>query len=416
MGYWTPGGWLVWVKNALGDLALPPRRLRPAGPGKYGEGVRDRSRGMRWLGAALGVGLALNLASCMWVLDFDELQSGDSPIALEDAAPALAKATCDRLMRCEGPATPLVLFDEDCVGRYTKIYQNTVLDGIKGLDPSRFEYHADLVPACIEAIRKYDCGLDSRHVDACKKAFQGKVAAGADCYQPSECVAGLYCEGSSGVCPGKCFPELAAGEPCRSRECGKGLECMGPSTQKKCTPIATQEGDVCGNGAAICALGLLCLGNPGHCQSIPSAFVGQMGNDCNTRNGPFCSPGLFCQYNDLQAFDADGGGTCVGPSEANAPCTVSVPDPCPKDYYCKQSSAAVIDGTCALLPTSTQACSTEAAVTKPRCKAETVCTVVNTNFQCVLISENGKPCAQDEACYSGYCQNGVCGPLSCDPA
>jgi hypothetical protein len=371
------------------------------------------------LGATI---LAGQLAACAFALDFDELQEGDdkktgtNAVLLNDAAAALTEATCDRLLSCVGPAAPIFFGDSVCDEFLLKSYQSSILDGAEILTSETFEYHPTLLPACVDAIRNKPCGFVG-HIAECQAALEGKVAQGGACVHPLECASGLYCDVSA-TCPGTCLPHLNAGEECRSGdECAEGLDCVDVATGKECAPLVTTEGAPCDNGEPKCAVDMLCLGKadsqPGTCQRIATTFDADLGNACNTRNGPFCSEGLVCRADSLASLFSTGAGTCSPPSQADAACTVSLPDPCPKNYYCKPEPNS-IDGTCAPLPGPLQQCAPELAVVKAPCRAGTVCVELDTVKVCQPLTENDAVCSTDQTCYSGYCLNDTCSPLACN--
>lgn len=366
--------------------------------------------------------LATNLAACVFALDFDELQEGDggktgsNAVVLNDAAAALTKATCDRLLACVGPAAPIFFGDSDCYEVLLKSYQNAILDGAEILTSETFEYHPTLMPACTDAIRSKPCGFVG-HIPECEAALEGKVAQGGACVQPLECASNLYCDVSAS-CPGTCLPLLTEGTTCRSgSECAEGLDCVTGATGKECAPLATTEGAACDNGEPGCSVDMLCLGKqaaqPGACTMISKTFDADLGNACNTSNGPFCSAGLVCKFDSLQAVFSSGAGTCAPPSQEDGPCTVSLPDPCPKNFYCKAASATTIDGTCSPLPGTLQQCAPELTVVKARCRTGSVCVELENVKVCQSLTENDADCSTNETCYSGYCLGNQCSPLAC---
>src|SRR5688500_6482060 len=132
----------------------------------------------------MAVGLALNLASCVWLLDFDELEEGadggvsGTPIPLSEAANVLAAASCARLERCLGPALVLAVGDAQCVDVYSKTYQNALFDDVEALREDHFEYHPTLLAACAAAIENRECGVVGGHDPECEAALEGKVGQG----------------------------------------------------------------------------------------------------------------------------------------------------------------------------------------------------------------------------------------------
>jgi hypothetical protein len=373
------------------------------------------------VGTVIGAGLALNLASCVWLLDFDELEEGDggvaagTPIPLSDAASTLAAASCARLQRCLGPALVLAVGDAECIDVYSKIYDNALFDDVETLTEDRFEYHPTLLAACAAAIENRECGAVGGHDAECEAALEGKVGQGSECLHPLECSTGLFCDGSSG-CPGTCLPELGEGQPCRGRECAANLECVTLGGTQVCSPVVNVEGGACDNGEPPCALSKLCLGKqdsmPGTCQSVTGVFIANQGNVCNVRQGPFCNEGLHCEFDTMQAFFTTGAGQCVPPSNAGGPCKLAIPDPCPKNYFCLPNAATSPEGVCTKSPITTETCAPDLTTVKSRCAVGATC-VEATNL-CQPITDNGASCSGDTTCYSKYCSGNVCSPLACN--
>lgn len=372
---------------------------------------------MRRLAALLGFFFATATASCSFLLDFEELEgpasapadSGtptdtgtDASVPIEDLAKEYAGAICQHYATCLGPALPLYFGDEDCVKMITRQLADTIFAGLPSLTPSTFEYHADRVPACLDALRAAPCKEFSPIPDACDEALEGKVAPEGDCTHPAQCMRGYYCKVSAG-CPGTCTQKPIAGQPCANKVCAEGLYCDGTV----CAEQVTTEGAECRGGVAPeCALDMICLGafgKPGHCAKIASLFTSKLVDaTCNWDIGPLCADGLRCELlSPLEFNNKTFNGKCVQQKAPGAACRVAIPDVCPKDYYCPS-----VEGFCKPLPEADYPCAADSYIKDP-CRAETRC-IANTACKAVLPLDVG--CSTSAVCASGNCSDGLCKP------
>lgn len=398
---------------------------------------------MRWHAALLGLFVGTATASCSFLLDFDELQKeqgtstggtggaggtgGDAAatIPIGEAAQKFAEALCARFEECMPGAGALVYGDVSCVDYTKRRLADSVLAGIDQLPPDTAEYHPELAPACVAALRsagapKSECPKALDWPPECEAAVEGKVAEGKGCVHPAQCAPGLYCDLASG-CPGKCSPKLGEGSPCYEGICKEGLDCQELKAQQGsfCTkPVATPGAPCGGDVLPRCTIGMLCVGisfdqdagadagaSPGKCKAAESVFGSAAG--CNWTNGDLCLPGLHCKLK-----DALGGGDCVATAQLNEPCGLAIPDMCPAGQYCKPNvfnpPQVSLAGSCTNLPDIDDACALD-AIYNEDCKAGTRCV----NGFCKALVPIGVACKDNQVCYSGLCNNECVPPIFC---
>ena len=393
-------------------------------------------------------------SACSFILDFDELQSGDEAgtggsgggggiagsggdggnagatdggaggtsaggagggapggsggtgggvvgIPLDAAAEALSQAMCDKLVDCVGNAAlGLLFFDEDCEQSLTRVVENTMVAGIQQAEASGdLSYVATALPACLDAFAQLSCeDVAVGFPEECKAALDGLVGEGEPCSQSLECEQGLYCDIS--MCPGTCRQPLAAEEACGATDtCEPGLTCF----EEVCTPLG-REGEECGGGVLPeCLIGLLCVGDdeanaaPGSCFPAKDLFVLSANQPCSIGTNPpaLCREGASCPV-ELAPV-------CQATAESGGACRFALPDMCPAGEYCDLSS-----NLCAALPGPGDACA-PGLLTKPACAAYLRCV----NNQCRPLGDNDDPCASNEECYSGYCAEARCAAPLC---
>jgi len=390
---------------------------------------------MRIRSALFGLMMATATASCAFLLDFDELQAGDGTVVdggagapsvpLDQLAVSYADALCDRLDRCLGAISKFAVGEEDCRDYLTKTLGQSELAELDTLPPEKFEYHGDKTPACLDAIRNADCDIFFPIPEACEEAIKGLVGNGGECTHPAECMRGLYCSVPTGKCPGTCQPKPGSGEGCVNGACAEGLQCE--SVSQTCLSPAG-EGAACEGGSKPrCRADMTCLGKdsnvPGACRENSTLYTLGNGVGCDWKKGGLCQQGQYCQ---LESFAkvavGDLSGTCVGETAANAPCTMSLPDSCTAGYYCKIDDLSVdITGTCTKLPGPGEPCVINSF--KAQCAQGSRClgrNETNPTLQpgtCTALAGLTYACPDNNlACYSGYCDNGICAPPNyCSP-
>lgn len=365
--------------------------------------------------AILGLILATATSSCAFLLDFDELQGGPAPasVPLEQAPEAYADALCDRLERCVGALAKYAIGAEDCRDYLTKFLGQSVLAELSALPPDTFAYHADKMPACLDAVREADCTVVSPIPEACDAAITGLVTQDGACTHPAQCTRGLYCNVASGSCPGSCQPRPSEGQPCANGACLEGLQC--DDSLDQCVR-ARVEGEQCEGGQfGSCRLDMTCLGKadqtPGTCRPNEGLYTQGDGVGCNWSKGGLCKAGFCCELESAAKAQAgDYSGTCVSEVAAGSPCKLALPDACAAGHYCKVTAG--IDGKCEPLPTPGEDCAVLSLVAL--CAAGARCTGRNDaapSLQpgtCVALAALGYGCSGDATCFSGHCQDGKC--------
>jgi hypothetical protein len=390
-------------------------------------------------------------SACSFILDFDELQSGDEAgsggiggvgggsgvggssetggsagatdggtggdaggvggsggsgggaagIPLDEAAEALSQALCDKLVDCVGSAAlGLLFFDEDCKETTTRVVENTMVAGIQQAEASSdLSYDEAALPGCLEAFAQLSCeDVAVGFPEECKAALDGLVGEGEPCSQSLECDEGLYCDLST--CPGTCRQPLAAEEACGATDtCAPGLTCF----QERCAPLG-REGEACGGGVLPeCLIGLLCVGDneadaePGSCFPAKDLFVLSANQPCSIATDPpaLCRQGASCPV-ELAPV-------CQATAEPGGACRLALPDMCPTGEYCNLGTSL-----CTALPGPGEACAA-GSLTKPGCAAYLRCV----NNQCRPLGDNDDPCASNDECYSGYCATARCAAPLC---
>jgi len=347
--------------------------------------------------------------------------TGLSPAMLASLANDLASAKCDQARTCggfqivsEGPHDshpllwgPVKMGDTDCRDATAASFRNKFLAKFEeALEQGAAAYHADLMPACLEAIRKA-CDSDTLLPPACRDALEGTTAIGGSCEADVACANHGLCEfNDDNHCRGTCIVPHGPAEPCYfGSGCAEGLYC--PPNGGLCT-LRPAKGETCVelNGNVPCAGFLYCtqpsqLQSP-TCKSFAEIGTGTVGSPCEFSNGPWCQAPLGCA-DESAPPDAgvNSGSSCRGTYASGSTCYVGYPDPCPDAEYCE--AGMVFTGVCTPRRPVGATCSV-----KQICQAGLSClgVTVNTGGICVQMVDNGQPCRANAYCFSGFCSKG----------
>lgn len=281
---------------------------------------------MRALVRLWPLALVGGIASCAFLLDYDELQSGsddagadvssgggpggsgggptggtggggtagsggsstggqsgtggdagtDAPTGtpLGKLAAELAKAGCANAKACYGPAVELATKGLDCEQWVTALLEDVFIGAIEPLTDAGVVYDPMKGAQCVAelAAKTTDAGVEcvelSKIYELCKAALSGLKTSGS-CKSTIECAAGLYCDTSSS-CPGTCQPYLKESSPCATTtQCDAGLTCFVPKDL---------EAGAADSGASL-----------GTCKPYT-----KVGNECQEGKEPECAPGAIC--------------------------------------------------------------------------------------------------------------------------
>ena len=394
------------------------------------------------------VGAGLSLASCAFLLDFDELQDetgadaaaggmagasgssgsagaaasagtsgagGGAGVDLGQLAKTTAAAVCAKLEQCFGtPAMPLIFGDVDCEQALTAFLVNATFSQVaESAKVGKIKLNPSEVSACLNDFKALACRDVSFDFPApCRKVVEGLVAKDQPCAHTLECQTGMYCSvTATGACPGKCAPFRESGEACSEFDpCAAGLGC----TQGKCAPLA-KKGEPClGPTGVDCEVGAFCFGEKdeapvkaGACVDTKGLFSVPLGQTCSYWFEAASNPTNFklCQAGVCPVFDLiPGTRLCSGfLATPGSPCRLSIPDPCPSGQYCDGSL-------CTDLPGNGEDCLATPSV-KGRCKAGHSCNGISCDVQ----RPNGQTCGSDEQCFSGRCDLGPGKSNECVP-
>jgi hypothetical protein len=344
-----------------------------------------------------------------------------SSVPLADTPEAYASAYCALLERCGGILWELTTAYEDCATLTAARIRQDGFDALESaVDDGSVEYHAELVPACLDAVRNRACDqLNERDIAACNTAIAGTAAEGEPCTLTEQCEGSLICE-TKDACPGSCVERYSAGVACAvDDECADGLVCS-DATAHCVQPTA--EGEPCGGGVeAQCEAGLFCLGDDrakmqtGACAPLDSIELGGEGDACDPTLGTLCEAGLSCVLTGVE--DAALVWECEAPAASGAACGIGIPEACPDGQYCPINAASValgmFEAECILLPGAGEACAKRPLEgILPECVAYARC---DQDGQCIGLRDLGESCSRDGLCYSGHCVGGACEPgHACD--
>jgi hypothetical protein len=379
---------------------------------------------MRHLSWLIGLSSAFVLAvGCGGGNEFKGGGSGKTgtTVPLADMPEAYAGAYCALLERCGGVLFDLTMAYEDCETLTAERIRQDGFDALSSaVGDGRVEYHADLVPACIEAVEHRPCEqLNERDIAACNAAVDGTVPEGGDCTLSEECEGSLICE-TGDACPGTCVERYSAGIACAvDDECADGLVCS-EATARCVEPTA--EGEACGGGVeAQCEAGLFCSGDDkamlktGECIPLSSVALGGAGDACDPTMAMLCEDGLSCVLTALEAGSLVW--ECQAPAASGATCGVGIPEACPAGEYCPitlvEALLGVFEAECTPLPGVGEDCAERPlAGILPECVAYARC---DQDGRCIGLRDLGETCSRDGLCYSGHCVGGACEPgHACD--
>ena len=327
--------------------------------------------------------------------DAADAATSDATLSLDDRLSALArdiaKATCDRYVRCGEDWMP----DPDACEVY--VYAETmnstmatasaaVAAGLQALDPKAG-------PLCLEALNFPGCGL----VFDCGQFTVGVVPLGGVCRSHADCAEG-ECGSGTNVCPSICaLPVVTEGDDCTQVGCVDGLYCDYAS--QVCLPGTPRVGlgEHCGfdpaqsgiPGFVDCEADLYCTDTDlsvGICATPPTA-----GAPCKFADP--CADGLSCIGREPDA-------TCGEISRLGGPCVAARPD----EVFTEgcEGGLACVDGKC-VLPPSEGPCGPDAGAP---CDAFHRCDQATST--CQPLRENGEACDRPGDCYSLNCEEGRC--------
>jgi hypothetical protein len=339
--------------------------------------------------------------------------SKSSGIALAELPEQYAAAACVAWQNCYGSIFSLFLNGMDCTTVTAKRFENGTFPLIEaGVDQGTITYDGGQAPACLDALKKLDCGqLLERDQPECLRALDGTVALGGACDLNEQCRGSAICQATDATCPGKCVTLRTAGQACAADgDCADGLQCS-KVTHSCVKPAAL--GEPCQNGAPPCGPGLLCLGNddeaktPGTCRSAVDSLSAPEGAACDLFAGILCQPGVSCTGDHLDVAAGKVAWLCVktGSFAAGEACKPGFPDACASGYYCKTGTGLLaLQGICTAIPNVKEPCGTGFGA---QCKTGAVCV----NGTCEAYATNGVDCTGDDACFSEYCgTSGGCEP------
>lgn len=332
-------------------------------------------------------------------------------VKLEDVPGFYAKSYCKAASTCSPQYVELLFGANDCTSLLTKrieqaslpLLQAAVKNGTMRLDLSKLD-------ACLEKIEALGCkAFDNEYVEACEAVLSGAMPVGQKCAFDEECAGDAYCH-YDGTCPGVCTTRELSGAVCRDdKECRAGLVCSGGI----CTPKVPLGGTCTANGVE-CEGGLVCSPDAGTgrtCVALATVFSQPMGAACNITAGSWCASGAYCAVTAVSLAAATQ--TCVAQAASGAACNFSAPDMCPADEHCAGTSIAAsaggvtVDGTCKLLPTEGEPCTSRFERGKA-CAKEHVCVVNSAGSICHKLKQNGQICADNAECFSESCVQNAC--------
>lgn len=247
---------------------------------------------------------------------------------------------------------------------------------VDAVDAGRVRFDGAAAAQC-HARARTTCDT-SRFTWDCAGVFSGTRALGQACHLQAECGAGLWCDASTGTCPGVCAARLADGTPATtSVSCASGWLAPLADGGTRCA-APPGPGDACLDG--LCRPGLSCA--EGTCvEPVPA------GGACDA--GP-CTFGTICVAGACTAW-ARRGEPCASqffPVDAGAP-------PCQLGLACRA-------GVCGDALRDGESCREE----PNRCGGGTRCSL--TTYRCARLGLAGAVCTSSADCDRLSCIDGAC--------
>lgn len=356
-----------------------------------------------WLGA---IALAATVA-CGNTGEPSATAGANEKVGLDELAPTMADAICDFFERCgHGPEEGEGLDPDYCRPELTKILEDgNFAEARMQIESGRVRFDSVRARECLDGLGDT---CDQRDLEDCYELpFEGTVPSGGDCDDSDQCAGEAACLPEAS-CPGTCTELVGAGQPCDSdlMLCAGGLSCSGariceePEEPEVAPPLG--PGDPCFDEG--CVAGSYCV--DGTCQSYASLFAADEGATCDPGKGStYCRAGLSCA---VFAVEPAQMWTCVGPSSLGGACRFGLPDPCPPDDYCSDTSPQTGDfeGTCAPLPRDGQPCALGGQ--ELLCASGHICIEAGKSGTCRARQRIGDPCTVEDECYSLFCDAGRC--------
>jgi hypothetical protein len=335
--------------------------------------------------------------------------SDGAPIPLGNLCPLFTQDLCTYLMQCQmAPYRDInhCLAEVDCYG---------LPQLLEAADGGAVLYDPSTVGACDARFRADPCNFgfflftpDIFEVLAyCPGSITPKLNVGDKCLSSGECVSGLHCNKTSGLCPGTCTAYATNGQPCTGSgfqspdagyiSCASGLQCNSNNvcqpngsvgspckTNSDCGPIV-----ICINDPTCQPLNLWCDKTAGTCAASVAAGAACGPTDAGT---PTCADGTWCQ----PATPSGSSGTCTSVGGAGATCTNL--GGCQTGLHCAGYQFTTSFGHCAAPGDAGSACS-----------AASDC---STGLACIYSSTTGSTCSQRQAVggscsYTAQCQQGL---------
>ena len=311
-----------------------------------------------------------------------------------------ATVVCRYLERCNYNTIAEEVLNEPCLQMIERQMEDAVVSRLSPLqNRGELSFNPQGNRACLMAIETLPCSLDFTALSRdCTDGFDGLVPVGEGCTDHEVCEGDAFCDRQE-ECPGTCQPRASVDETCTvDVGCQAGMTCV----RGTCQSASAVNGE-CGGDGPPCEAGLYCTGEnggAGRCQTYDDGTAGQS-DECDINAGPLCGNGLACVV-DAGLFGIRF--TCENRREENQRCRPGLPDQCRRGLYCADTdiNAQDIEGVCRAAPGDGQPCG-EGPVFQV-CAAGLVCD----DGLCTPRSRLGERCAQNETCYSGFCDNEVC--------
>jgi hypothetical protein len=266
----------------------------------------------------------------------------------------------------------------------------------------RAVYHPERLAACLKADAERECYELSSTPEPCLEAFAGTVKLGDPCATQYDCGPGAYCDiglTPDATCPNVCKPRFPDGSTCmHAAECEAGLRCFDPAfmppnaPDQRCRP-PSDVGEGC--HGIHCLEDLVCgASSSGDRTCQPLERAQQPGDAC----------GLTSQCEGSAACRAEAAGaapTCVLATEGMS-CSRS--SECSTDEHCACTDAACSTKTCRPWPVAGEACGRASASVGGICAQGLFCT----GDSCQPKRKLGDDCANNGACWSFHCVDGIC--------
>ena len=255
----------------------------------------------------------------------EEPASADPPLTLETFPAAWALAYCNHFYRCPrvgSNASAMAMFDgaASCGAALTPSAERIFRGQLRAIARGRMRFDGVAARRCTTQFASR-CGVNVRDPELCPEAFLGAVPAGGTCWASDECEGESYCQNATqrGLCPGRCVPRKARGEPCLAdAECSRaGLTGVTACVRR----TRSDPTGVCGERVQGATVGVAqpcgtAWVEPGREQlatcesSLFCSLVPTTAGDV-TRCRSVLPPGAACNH-----FDACEGGACVTPGAA----------------------------------------------------------------------------------------------------